>query len=407
MSAPVTPLTPSLSASWRSPAMLLMVMAAATQLGFASWNTAINNFAVSMAGFTGLEIGIQQSVREIPGLLAFSVVAVLLVVREQRLAYLSLVLLGVGVAVTGFFPSFAGILATTLLMSIGFHYYETVAQSLALQWLPKTEAPSILGRILAAGAVAQLVAYGLIFLCWKWLDLSFEIVFLVAGLATVAVAAFAWAAFPRFEQLVPQRKSLVLRRRYWLYYALVFMAGARRQIFVVFAGFLMVERFGFAVDEIAALFLINCVANMVLAPRIGDFIGRVGERQALTVEYVGLILVFVAYAFVSNAWVAGGLYVVDHLFFALAISYRTYLQKIADPADIAPTSGVSSTINHIAAVVIPVAFGALWLVSPKAVFLAGAGMAVVSLVLARFVPRHPGPGCETTFPGRPELAPAE
>lgn len=407
MPAPVTRLTPSLSASWRSPAMLLMVMAAATQLGFASWSTAINNFAVSMAGFTGLEIGIQQSVREIPGLLAFSVVAVLLVVREQRLAYLSLVLLGVGVALTGFFPSFAGILATTLLMSIGFHYYETVAQSLALQWLPKTEAPSILGRVLAAGAVAQLVAYGLIFLCWKWLDLSFEIVFLVAGLATVAVAVFAWAAFPRFEQLVPQRKSLVLRRRYWLYYALVFMAGARRQIFVVFAGFLMVERFGFAVDEIAALFLINCVANMVLAPRIGDFIGRVGERQALTVEYVGLILVFVAYAFVSNAWVAGGLYVVDHLFFALAISYRTYLQKIADPADIAPTSGVSSTINHIAAVVIPVAFGALWLVSPKAVFLAGAGMAVVSLVLARFVPRHPGPGRETTVPGRPELAPAE
>ena len=156
----------------------------------------------------------------------------------------------------------------------------------------------------------------------------------------------------------------------------------------------MVEKFGYDVHEISALFLINCIFNMVFAPQIGKFIGRFGERKMLTVEYIGLIVVFVAYAFVSDPWVAAGLYVVDHAFFAMAIAMKTYFQKIADPADIAPTAGVAFTINHIAAVVIPAVFGLIWLVSPAAVFLIGAGMAGISLILARLVPLDPVEGRE-------------
>jgi predicted MFS family arabinose efflux permease len=167
------------------------------------------------------------------------------------------------------------------------------------------------------------------------------------------------------------------------------MAGARRQIFVVFAGFLMVEKFGFDVASMTLMFLANHVIAMALAPRIGKLVGRWGERTVLSIEYGGLIVVFTGYAFVGTAWIAVGLYILDHLFFAMAIAIKTYFQKIADPADIAATSGVSFTINHIAAVVIPAAFGLLWMVSPSAVFLAGTGTAVCSLVLARLVPRRP------------------
>jgi MFS family permease len=172
------------------------------------------------------------------------------------------------------------------------------------------------------------------------------------------------------------------------------MSGARRQIFVVFAGFLMVEKFGYDVGAIALLFLINAAINIWLAPKIGRLIARIGERRALIFEYIGLIGVFTAYAFVDNATLAAGLYVVDHLFFALAIAIKTYFQKIADPADIASTAGVSFTINHIAAVVIPAVFGFLWLASPAAVFLAGSAMAACSLVMALNVPRDPRPGQE-------------
>ena len=172
------------------------------------------------------------------------------------------------------------------------------------------------------------------------------------------------------------------------------MQGARRQIFIVFAGFLMVEKFGYGVGEIAILFFINGVVNIFAAPRIGKLIGRWGERRALTVEYSGLIVVFAGYAIVENATVAAGLYVIDHLFFAMAIAVKTYFQKIADPADIAPTAGISFSISHIVAVFLPALYGLLWLVSPPAVFATGAVLAAISLVMARNIPPNPEPGNE-------------
>jgi nitrate/nitrite transporter NarK len=169
------------------------------------------------------------------------------------------------------------------------------------------------------------------------------------------------------------------------------MSGARRQIFVVFAGFLMVEKFGYSVSQIAMLFLINAAINVFLAPRIGRLIGRIGERRALLIEYSGLILVFVGYALVEDAMIAAGLYIIDHLFFAMAIALKTYFQKIADKEDIASTAGVSFSINHIAAVVIPAAFGIIWMSSPALVFYAGAAMATISLILSLLVPETPSP----------------
>lgn len=388
---------PANTTGWRSPIVLLMIMAGAMQLSFAAWWNLMNNFAVQELSFTGREIGIQQSVREIPGFLSFTAIYLLLLMREQTLAYISLALLGIGVAVTGYFPTAMGFYMTTMIMSMGFHYYETMAQSLSLQWLPKATAAASMGKIISVGAFAQLIAYGLIFVGWKTFDLSFTTVFLIAGGLTIIVLAFVMYAYPHFREGVPQHKKLILRKRYWLYYALTFMAGARRQIFTVFAGFLMVERFGYDVHEVAGLFLLNGFFNMVLAPKIGQLIVRFGERNALIFEYAGLIGVFVCYAFVTNATLAASLYVIDHAFFAIAIAIKTYFQKIADPADIAPTAGVAFTINHIAAVFIPVLFGLVWLYSPTAVFLAGAAMAVVSLILASIIPDHPEPGNEVTF----------
>lgn len=376
---------------------MLMLMAIAMQLSHQTWHTLINNFAINEAGFSGREIGILQSVREIPGFLAFGAVLVILVLREQTLALISLALLALGTALTGFFPTAIGLYATTLLMSLGFHYYETMNQSLALQWLPKGEAAHGLGRILSASSFAALAAYGLIYLTWTLAGLDFKHVYIISGAASAAIIILLIVAFPSFPQQVRQNRRLILRRRYWLYYALVFMSGARRQIFMVFAAFMMVEKFGFNVTTVTSLFLVNHLVNMLLAPRIGKLIARFGERPALILEYVGLIGVFTAYAFVQDPIVAGALYVIDHAFFAMAIAIKTYFQKIADPADIAPTAGVAFTINHIAAVVLPVLLGLLWLVSPAGVFLIGAALAGISLVLATLIPRHPGQGNEVVW----------
>lgn len=386
---------------WRRPASLLFLMAAAMPIAFATWSALLNNFVKEAAGFTGVEIGWLHTVREIPGFLAIGVIVLLWVMREQVLALASLALLGAATAVTAQFPTLGGILTITLLSSIGFHYFETVNQSLQLQWIDKKRAPETLGWIVAIGSGAALVAYGLIVLTWKTFDLSYTTVYGISGGITFAIAVFAALAYPQFASPEPQLKHFVLRRRYWLYYLLQFMAGARRQIFVVFAAFMMVERFGFEVHEVTALFLLNFFVNMIAAPFMGKAVGRFGERNALVFEYTGLLVVFLAYGgiywFGWGVVVAATLYVVDHLFFSLAFALKTYFQKIAAPEDIAPTAAVAFTINHIAAVFLPATLGYLWVISPGAVFGLAAMIALVSGLLALLIPRHPSRGYETVF----------
>lgn len=381
--------------TWHQPETLLMVTAAAWGAGFAVWMALLNNFAVDIVNFTGREIGILQSLREVPGLLAFTVIFALMVIAEQRLMMLSLLVFGIGVAATGFFPSEFGFYFTTILMSVGFHYHETLRQSLTLQLVSKERAPLVMGRQLSAQAFASLAVYGLIFAATKFVGVEYATMYALGGSISIFAALVCWTAFPQFHIEVLQTKKIILRKRYWLYYALTFLAGARRQIFMVFAGFMMVEKFGYDVSTITALYLVNHAINIFLAPRIGRLIAHWGERKALVFEYSGLVLVFIAYAFVTNDKLAGVLYIIDHLFFAFAIGIKSYFQKIANPKDMAATASVSFTINHIAAVIIPVLFGILWLTSPASVFLAGAAMAAVSLIASLNIPRRPEIGNET------------
>lgn len=394
---------------WRRPEALLMLFAAIMPVAFATWSALLNNFTIEVAGFDGHDIGWLHTVREIPGFLAVGVIAVILFVREQVLAVAALVLLGVATALTAQFPSLGGILTITMLSSIGFHYYETVNQSLQLQWLPRERAPAMLGTLLAIGSGATFLAYLLIVLTWRALDLSYDLVYWFAGGFTALMAAGAWLVFPQFESPHPQTRRLILRRRYWLYYLLQFMSGTRRQIFVVFAGFMMVERYGLSVSQVTALFMATLAVNMVSANLVGRAVGHFGERAALLVEYGGLTVVFVFYAglyvFEWGVGMACALYIANNIFFSLALAIKTYFQKIAAPGDIAPTAAVAFTINHIAAVFLPAMLGYLWLTSPVSVYLLAAGMALMSLCLSALVPRHPEPGHETIL--APALAVAE
>jgi len=373
-----------------SPVTLLILMSIAMPIGFSTWSALLNNFVVERAAFTGVEIGILQSLREVPGFLAFTTVFVLLVVKEQTFALLSLVILGVGVALTGLLPFEYGFYFTTVLMSLGFHYFETVKQSLALQWLPKNEAPRILGKLIAVGSIASLATYALLWTLLEVANLGYVFNLLLSGLVCALMALIILTVFPQFSTETHQRRTLVLRWSYWLYYVLVFFSGARRQIFVVFAAFLMVERFHYSAAQVTLLFLINYAFNWAFAERIGTLIGRFGERRALTFEYIGLTLVFVGYAFVNDSTIAAFLYVVDHMFFALAIAVHTYFQKISHAKDIASTAGVSFTINHIAAITVPALLGLVWIHNPAVVFLIGAGFAICSLIFAQNIPDKPG-----------------
>jgi predicted MFS family arabinose efflux permease len=361
----------------------LLVFTACATVGLQTWRTLFNNFAVEVGGLDGHHIGVIQSVREIPGFMTLLVIYVILIIREHRLSALSILAMGFGLAVTGFFPSYLGLAITTLAMSFGFHYYETTNQSLTLQYFDKGSSPWVFGKQRAV-ASASSIAIGL----GIWLlepHLSYIQLYLVIGGLIMAAALWGFFQDPTDKNLVPQRKQMILRTRYWLFYFLTFMSGARRQIFIAFAVFLLVKKFGYSVQEITLLFVINNVINYFLSPMIGKAIIRHGERKVLSLEYFSLIFVFTGYALTESKWMGAVLYILDHIFFNFAIAIRTYFQKIADPRDVAPSMAVSFTINHIAAVFLPALGGLLWMVDYRMVFIGGAVMSGISLAATQLI----------------------
>jgi hypothetical protein len=361
----------------------LAVLTIASVAGLQTWRTLFNNFAVEVANLEGNEIGMIQSVREIPGFLALLAIFIFMVMREHRLSAFSIFIMGVGVAVTGVFPSYTGLIFTTLIMSFGFHYYETTNQSLTLQYFDQQVSPWVFGK-LRSYAAATNIGIGIIIFSMTAV-LSYLQIYLALGLLIIGVGIWGLFQNPTRLDIVPQRKKMVFRKKYWLYYFLTFMAGARRQIFIAFAVFLLVKKFEYSVQEVTILFVFNNAINFFLTPQIGKAIMRFGERKVLSVEYGSLIGIFIAYAYVESKWIITILYVIDHIVFNFSIAIRTYFQKVGDPRDIAPSMAVGFTINHIAAVVIPAVGGIMWMVDYKIPFLAGAVMSLISLSAVQYI----------------------
>jgi hypothetical protein len=356
----------------------LILLSIAAAAGLQAWQTLFNNFAVEAASLEGYHIGIIQSVREIPGFLALLAIYVLLIIKEHRLSALSILFLGLGLGATGFLPNFMGLLLTTLVSSFGFHYYETTKKSLTLQHFDPKTAPWVFGKQTSVSAASNIVI-GL-FIYVVTFTFSYSQIYIIVGGFVCAIALWGIFQNPATSTTVIQHKKMIFRKKYWLYYFLTFMSGARRQIFMAFAAFLMVKKFEFTIQEITLLFVLNNIIGYFLAPLIGKSIIRFGERKVLSFEYAGLIIIFLGYAVTASKSVAAALYILDHVFFNFAIGISTFFQKIGDPKDIASTMAVGFTINHIAAVFLPALGGFLWMVDYRIPFVAGAGMSLISLL---------------------------
>ena len=365
----------------------LFLLTLGTTIGYQGWTLLYTNFAVESAGLSAAENGLVQSLREVPGLLGFLIIPLLLLMREHRIAVFAALATGVGTALTGFFPSLGPVLLTTLIMSIGFHVFEAVNQSLLLQYFDTRTTPLVMGRLRGLAAGGSLAVSVFVFFCSEWL--SFSTMFLLVGGLCVCTGIWGMGLDPQNASLPVQRKKLILRGRYWLFYILTLLAGGRRQIFTVFALFLLVEKFQFSVHSIAVLFMINYAINWFLNPLIGKAINRIGERRLLSIEYGSAILIFCGYALTDSPVLAGILYVLDYIIYNFAIALRTFFQKIADPADIATSMAVAQTINHVAAVFVPTLGGWLWVtVGYQVPFFIGAVLSGVSLLLVQQIDRE-------------------
>jgi len=352
--------------------------------GHRIWQAMFNNFAVEKIGVGPEAIGWIQSVRELPGLLAFATAFLALVLSELRIMALSLVLLGIGLILTGQATTIPIVLVATIVMSFGFHFFEPCSNGVILMSIDREESPKVLGQLRSLGAIAALSATVVVYLLVD--RLGYRALFLVVG-AAVAVGGAILFFRSRGEHGLPQRRRIRLRKRYWLFYTLAFLMGSRRHIFTTFAPFLLVLTHGVNVQTMSILFLVNALVNTYVYQKVGKLVPKLGERTILTIAFAVLIPVFLGYAFINYLPLLFALFVVDNMLFGFNLSLTTYLQKIAvTPEELTSNLSAQTTINHVSAVVVPIVGGTVWaLLGSQATFLIGVGIAVVSLLFAQWI----------------------
>jgi len=411
----------------------LIVIALSTLLmsmGFRVWQSIFNNFAFEELAVQAEQIGVVQAVREIPGLVGFLVGMLALVLVEMRIAGISVVVMGLGIILTGSAQNFTGLLVATLFMSVGFHFFNSSRSAALLLTVGREEAPQILGRFNSLGAMASLAGTAFIFATLDaW---GYRALFRILG-AVVMIGGLALLPFGQQEaRLQRMGWRTTIRRRYWLYYALQFLGGSRRHIFTTFATFLLGQEYQVTGQVVALLFLINSLIGTYLHQALGKIVASYGERRVLTVNFSLLVLIFLGYALIPltqalaeptfqvpqialGAWVLSpafdatpGLlilllfFVVDQVLFGFSIALQSYFQKIAVAAEeITPNVSLGMTINHMAAVVIPIVGGSLWaLVGAQYTFLFGVLVALLSLWLTQYMRiLGPGPDAPAERPG--------
>lgn len=352
--------------------------------GFSIWMAVFNNFAVEHIGVRPEQIGLIQSLREIPGLLGFTFAMLALVVPEMRIMGLSTIILGLGLIMTGRATDVTTLLVATLMTSVGFHYFYNGTSAVTLLAAEAGAVARVLGMINGVNAAAAIAASVLTMLMVS--RVGERGIFLGAG-AVVTIGGLALLPVMKQPRRVRTAVRASLRRCYWLYYVLTFLMGSRRHIASTFAIFLLVKKYGISTQQTAALYLVNSLINIYAAPMIGRLVARFGERRMLAINYVLLIGIFLGYAFIPWVKVLYVLFVMDSILGGMELALSSYFKKIAvTPDDITGNVSIAQSINHISAVILPLVGGIVWaMFGSQFTFLFGVGIVVIALGLTRLM----------------------
>ena len=335
--------------------------------------------------------GFVEVPREAPGLCIIAVLAALSFLGDVRIAILGMAAAGLGLLGLGLFsPTFSVMIIWMMMYSLGTHILIPVTPSIGMSLSRPESFGSRLGTVSAFGLFGSIAAYVYIFLGFHFKHMGYQTAF-VTGAVFYVLAALAVGLMKKGEPKA-RKVRFVFRKRYSLFYVLAVISGARNQIFLTFAPWVLIKVFDVKPQMFAILGMVVALVSIGTRKLIGKLIDSRGERFVLTAEAILLFAICLGYAFSERIFPAGvavviiaGCYVIDNSMAAVEMARSTYVRKIAtDPADLTPTLSTGVSLQHIASMVVPVFGGLLWAaVGYQAVFIAAAVIALLNLVLSR------------------------
>lgn len=368
---------------------LITVAAASIGFAMAAQQNIVSNYFDESLGLGGPQFGYITAIREIPGFLLIFLTALFYRLSLPHLTAGALLLLAVGYGFFGFSTSFLTVVPWVIISSMGYHTWLQTHTALGMSLTTENRSGAVLGRISAITQGGALTAMVFVLLAFRYEWLGFREMFAICGVLAL-VAALAIVRFPHLhngevQETKVKRDRIVFRREYRLYYLLSLLDGARQQIFFSFGLWVLVDHFDLGVPAISAVLLVVAFGAMVLGPWIGRQIDLRGERQMLGVVNVAYIVALLGYALVDQVAFALLCYVIYMFIFPFsAMGASIYLRKIAPASDVAPSFAMGLTMQHAAAIVVPIATGfVLNYVGYQIPFLVASVFAVVTLLVTR------------------------
>jgi predicted MFS family arabinose efflux permease len=377
----------------REPVVRGFVLAAiaSTSFGFAmnAQQNIVSNFFEHELGLQGPEFGYITAIREIPGFLLIFLTALFYRVSLPRLTAGALCLLAIGYGLFGTATSFWSVAPWVIISSMGYHTFLQTQYALGMSLTTEARSGSILGRLGALQSGGAVAAMAVVFLGFQggWLDFNrtYVLCALMALVAAIAIVGFPHLHDGEVQARAAARDPIVLRREYRYYYLLSLLDGGRQQIFFSFGLWVLVHRYQLSVPTISAVLLCVTALSMFSGPAIGRLLDQYGERRMLALVNVGYVGALFGYATVDNVVVAVLCYVVYSFIMPLSgMGAATYLRKVAVADEIAPSLAMGVTMQHVAAVVVPIATGfVLNYVGYQVPFLIGAAFACLTFTVTR------------------------
>ncbi|MCL1810116.1 MAG: MFS transporter [Clostridiales bacterium] len=357
-------------------------------------NTSLANRLYEDLDFTVLQRALLEAPRETPGLLSVVFIGMLNGLGDVRIAAVANILGGVGLIFFGLVPNNFGLVLLFLVVySTGQHLYMPLSSTIAMTFAKGENFGQRLGQVQGLGSLSIIVSSGLLFLIYKLADVSYGTVFTIGGCAMLIAGALFILLDAKSAKIVSE-KRFVLKKEYKMYYVLATINGARKQITLTFAPWLLITIFGQPVTTITALFFIVCVINIFFKPWFGGLIDKKGEIFALKLEAMVMFAACLGFAFAKSllspqaAIIAVGLcYVMDKLMESAVMARATYVKRISkDPADVARTLTMGQSMDHVISVCLPVFAGYAWYTGGESgyiyVFAGGIVISVINFFVA-------------------------
>jgi predicted MFS family arabinose efflux permease len=342
---------------WSSHLILLAFTVFLVSFGQGLFGGVSTNFFVNVMGLSGSQVLWMTGIREIPGLSLMLIAALITHLPLSRRTAMALVVMGVGFVLYAAAQSYIALLVVVVIASIGFHNWLPLSSSLGLALAPQEHSGRILGMITSTGALASIVGMGVAALLA--IALPLRAFYILGGIAIVLGGLLVWRIPARVGEKQAAEPRLLLKRRYWLYYVLIFFEGSRMQVFAAFGTLILVQNYGLDARRISILLAVSSIVNFLLSPRLGHLLDVIGERITLSVSYVTLALCFVGYATVHNALFLCLMLIGINLLTTLGMGLSTYVNRIAPRQELTPTLSAGVSINHITSVSMSLLAGTL------------------------------------------------